>query len=116
VMVAGLAAMALVACASPSATSSGPEEPTADLTENVTVPPSVTGTAGTTRLRGTVSEGVERGCLLLTAPDGLYLLLGGRRAVLRPGAVVVVTGVVDRGAFTTCQQGTPFRVRSARPA
>lgn len=65
-----------------------------------------------TTLTGTVSVGVEVGCLLI---DG-YLLIGGDRAVLREGARVTVTGRVDEGIMTTCQQGIPFVVSSARPA
>ena len=63
-----------------------------------------------TTLTGTVSSGVEPGCLLL---DG-YLLLGGPRDVLKPGARVTVTGQAEPGMMTTCQQGTPFVVESAK--
>jgi hypothetical protein len=34
--------------------------------------------------------------------------------VLQPGELVEVRGVVER-VMTTCQQGTPLRVISARP-
>ncbi|WP_434742894.1 hypothetical protein [Micromonospora sp. SH-82] len=67
---------------------------------------------GTTTLTGRVGAGVEPGCLLL---DG-YLLVGGDTSVLRPGARVTVTGKVEEGLMTTCQQGTPFVVSTARPA
>lgn len=67
-------------------------------------------------LRGTVTEGVEQGCLLLASPDGDYLLVGGDRSVLRPGSQVVVTGVVEPDLLTTCQQGMPLRVVSAERA
>lgn len=60
---------------------------------------------------GTVSAGVEPNCLLL---DG-YLLVGGPRELLRPGARVTVTGRVQPDLMTTCQQGTPLLVESARP-
>lgn len=63
-------------------------------------------------ITGTVTVGVEVGCLLL---DG-YLLIGGDPDVVRGGARVTVTGRVDRDLMTTCQQGTPFVVTSARPA
>ena len=62
-------------------------------------------------LTGTVAAGVEHGCLLL---DG-YLLVGGDRAVIRAGARLTVTGRVVPDLITTCQQGTPFVVTSARP-
>jgi hypothetical protein len=68
--------------------------------------------AGEVTVTGTVSEGVEPGCLLL---DG-YLLVGGDRDQLRPGARVAVTGRVDRGLLSTCQQGVPLVVASVEPA
>jgi len=68
--------------------------------------------AGTTTLTGTVEAGVEPNCLLL---DG-HLLLGGPREVLRPGARVSVTGRVQADLMTTCQQGTPFLVDTAKTA
>ncbi|MCX5069269.1 hypothetical protein OOJ91_25825 [Micromonospora lupini] len=70
-----------------------------------TVPPPV----GATELTGTITAGVEPNCLLL---DG-YLLVGGPRDVLVPGARVTVTGRVEKGTMTTCQQGTPFVVEAA---
>ncbi|MEU4679464.1 hypothetical protein [Micromonospora sp. NPDC023737] len=71
-----------------------------------TLPPPVAGT----ELTGTIVAGVEANCLLL---DG-YLLIGGPRDVLAVGARVTVTGRVQRGMMTTCQQGTPFVVEAAR--
>ncbi|MCM0675374.1 alanine and proline-rich secreted protein Apa [Micromonospora phytophila] len=73
-----------------------------------TKPPPVGGTT----LTGTVTPGVEPNCLLL---DG-YLLIGGPRDVLSPGAKVTVTGRVQPDMLTTCQQGTPFLVEAARRA
>ena len=67
-------------------------------------------TPGVLTLTGTVSSGVEPGCLLL---DG-YLLLGGPTDVLKSGARVTVTGKAEPGMMTTCQQGTPFVVESAK--
>jgi hypothetical protein len=67
--------------------------------------------AGELTVTGTVSEGVEPGCLLL---DG-YLLVGGDRDQLRPGTRVAVTGRVDRGLLSTCQQGVPLVVASVEP-
>lgn len=66
---------------------------------------------GATTLTGTVQGGVEPNCVLL---DG-YLLVGGPRDVLTPGARVEVTGRAEPGMMTTCQQGTPFVVTAARP-
>lgn len=73
-------------------------------------PPSVS--SGTMTLTGTVTAGVEPNCLLL---DG-YLLVGGPRDVVRSGARVTVTGRVQPDLMTTCQQGTPLVVESARSA
>ncbi|WBB64973.1 hypothetical protein [Micromonospora sp. WMMD812] len=66
--------------------------------------------AGGRSLTGIVTSGVEPGCLLL---DG-YLLIGGPRDVLAVGARVTVSGRVVPDMMTTCQQGTPFVVESAR--
>ncbi|MEO3774844.1 hypothetical protein [Micromonospora sp. B9E7] len=71
--------------------------------------PSTPPGVGATTLSGTVQGGVEPGCVLLDE----YLLLGGPRDVLTPGARVEVTGRVEPGMMTTCQQGTPFVVESA---
>ncbi|WP_341719046.1 hypothetical protein QQG74_04590 [Micromonospora sp. FIMYZ51] len=74
-------------------------------------PPRPTATTELT-LTGRIEAGVEPGCLLL---DG-YLLLGGPREVLTAGATVTVTGKPAPGLMTTCQQGTPFQVASAKRA
>ncbi|MEV1119267.1 copper chaperone PCu(A)C [Actinosynnema sp. NPDC049800] len=67
-------------------------------------------------LRGRVEAGVEAGCLVLATETGQFLLLGADPEVVRAGADVVVEGVAQPGQATTCQQGTPFAVRDARPA
>ncbi|MEV4820330.1 hypothetical protein [Micromonospora sp. NPDC049274] len=85
----------------PAATPSSPLKPPG----GPTVPPPV----GATELSGTITAGVEPNCLLL---DG-YLLVGGPRDVLAAGARVTVTGRVETGLMTTCQQGTPFVVEGA---
>jgi Protein of unknown function (DUF5818) len=73
--------------------------------------------AGPVTVTGTVSQGVEPGCLLLDADGGpSYLLVGGERAELRPGRRVAVTGRVDRSLLSTCQQGEPLVVTSIEPA
>jgi hypothetical protein len=63
-------------------------------------------------LTGTVTEGVERGCLLLEG----YLLINGPADVVRAGVKVRVTGTVRTDLVSTCQQGTPFMVSSATRA
>lgn len=98
----------------------GPASPTHTPPEAVVPPPPVptasdrAAKAGT--FRGRVVEGVEAGCLVLSTGGTVYNLLGGNRALMRPGESVVVQGVPDPGAVTTCQQGTPLRVTSVRPA
>ncbi|KXK61793.1 hypothetical protein AWW66_11805 [Micromonospora rosaria] len=101
--------------------STDPSTPAADPTDPAATPPahrpsrpaaSAPAKSGTTTLTGTVTAGVEPGCLLL---DG-YLLLGGAKDVVKAGARVTVTGKVEEGMMTTCQQGTPFVVSSATPA
>ncbi|WP_281900501.1 hypothetical protein [Micromonospora humidisoli] len=65
---------------------------------------------GATELTGTVEAGVEPGCLLL---DG-HQLVGGPTDVLVKGARVTVTGRAQPDLMSTCQQGVPFLVESAR--
>lgn len=66
-------------------------------------------------LRGTVSDGVEANCILLTADDGKsYLLIGGDRQVIMGGGRLEVTGQIQPDLMTTCQQGTPFTVSTVR--
>ncbi|MGW6934225.1 hypothetical protein ACWGE0_29495 [Lentzea sp. NPDC054927] len=61
-------------------------------------------------VRGTVSAGVESGCLVLNTGTAQYLLLGADPAIAVAGAEIEVTGRAEPGAMTTCQQGTPFQV------
>ena len=73
--------------------------------------------AGQVTVTGTVTPGVEPGCLLLDARGGTsYLLVGGKRSELRPGRRLAVTGRVDRGLLSTCQQGEPLVVAWIEPA
>jgi len=73
--------------------------------------------SGPVTVVGTVAEGVEPGCLLLQAEGGgSFLLVGGERAELRPGRRVAVSGRVDRGLLSTCQQGEPLVVASIAAA
>jgi hypothetical protein len=102
---------------SPSA-STGPGDPpvvppTARPGKSLTPgPPGAVRPSGTVTISGTIVAGVEVGCLLLDD----YLLVGGDKSLLRSGARVTVTGEVQPDLMTTCQQGTPLLVRSARPA
>ncbi|SCE73705.1 hypothetical protein [Micromonospora mirobrigensis] len=96
---------------SPSPTPSDPQMPVDPLPTRKGGPSKPPG-PGATTLTGTIQAGVEPNCLLL---DG-NLLIGGPRDVLKPGTRVVVTGKSQPDMMTTCQQGTPFVVESARPA
>ncbi|MFV2009651.1 MULTISPECIES: hypothetical protein [unclassified Micromonospora] len=71
-----------------------------------------TGSSRPMTLTGAVEAGVEHDCYLL---DG-YLLVGGSRDLIRPGARLSVTGHVQADLMTTCQQGTPFMVQRVEPA
>ncbi|MET8758045.1 hypothetical protein [Lentzea sp. NPDC004782] len=70
--------------------------------------------AGDVTVRGTVSSGVESGCLVLDTGSTQYLLLGADPAIAVAGARIEVTGRPEPGGMTTCQQGTPFHVESTR--
>ncbi|WP_229399761.1 hypothetical protein [Micromonospora okii] len=100
------------------APSTGPADPTAVAPSSTFPPkdrpgrPSRPPGPGATTLTGTVEAGVEPGCRLL---DG-YQLIGGPTDVLTAGAKVTVTGQAKPDMMTTCQQGTPFVVESARRA
>jgi hypothetical protein len=78
--------------------------------------PSRTLSGGQIQVSGTIVAGVEPGCLLLDAggPEQ-YLLIGGDKSVLRPGARVEVTGMPFDNVMSTCQQGRPLEVISATP-
>jgi hypothetical protein len=114
-----LAGLLVAACAAPEGDDAGGGQGAA-----TSVPPTTpttapgkrtepTRTGGPVTVTGTVTEGVEPGCLLLAAEDGgQFLLVGGERAELRPGRRLAVTGRVDRGLLSTCQQGEPLVVAS----
>ena len=88
---------------------------TVPATSTTTAPTEPTRTGGPVTVVGTVAAGVEPGCLLLEAEGGgSFLLVGGERAELRPGRRVAVSGRVDRGLLSTCQQGEPLVVASIK--
>jgi hypothetical protein len=120
-----LAALLVAACADPegdpgSGAGSGQaaSTTTAVPTTRSDVAPATEPTppAGEVTVTGTVAAGVEPNCWLLEADGGPYLLVGGDRSQLRPGARLVVTGRVDRDLLSTCQQGEPLKVASIRAA
>lgn len=79
--------------------------------------PDKSGAAGAQTISGTVTAGVEPGCLLLTGDGGEHLLVFDDPA-MRPDATIgsklTVTGEAQPGQMSTCQQGIPFRVTSVR--
>lgn len=122
-----LAAATLVGCGSAVVTAGGPTSaaPTSTATSTAptsTAPPTSTSTlprpvaSGPASVVGTVREGVEPRCLLV----GPYVLTGteslpaAQQALLRAGATVAVTGAVDPGMASYCQQGTLLTVASVR--
>jgi hypothetical protein len=75
----------------------------------MTLDPSLS--VGAVTLKGTVEEG----CTVLMADNGaVYLLLGGDRQVIVSGVRVEVEVVLQTDLVTTCQQGNPASVPSAR--
>ncbi len=56
---------------------------------------------------GVAEAGVEPGCKVLTANGAAYQLIGGEVPL---GVPVRITGVLQPGVLTTCQQGTPIQV------
>jgi hypothetical protein len=101
--------------AGPGVTTAPPTTPTTTTPTTMVAPP--TRPAGKVTVTGTVTAGVEPGCLLLDAgAGGPYLLVGGDRSELSPGRRVAVTGRVDHSLLSTCQQGEPLVVTSIGPA
>lgn len=88
-----------------------PTTPTTPTTppEDLTVPPTRAGKHSMVRVRGTVSDGVEPGCRLLTSKGVTYLLIW-RHGTLVTGKEIEVEGTVQPDLVTTCQQGTPLVV------
>jgi hypothetical protein len=113
-----LAGLLVAGCADPggdSGTGQGATTvpPTSASNPSTTTQPPAPGQVTVT---GMVLEGVEPGCLLLSGGGRRYLLVGGDRSQLRSGARVVVTGRVDRGLLSTCQQGEPLVVSAVKAA
>lgn len=103
------------ASSSPTSDTSTPDLPaplppsSAPITPPPTTTPSRALEPGMT-VRGTVSGGVESGCLILNTGTAQYLLLGADPAIAVAGAEIEVTGRAQPDQMTTCQQGTPFAV------
>jgi hypothetical protein len=75
-------------------------------TESVSAAPG----GAVTTLQGTVTEGVENGCVVLVDASGAVLAnLQGWDLRAHPfDSQVEVTGAFEPDMMTTCQQGTPF--------
>ncbi len=102
----------LTGCGStPGAEIPSPMPPSSASDPSVTPP---TSSAAPLVVTGTVTEGVEQGCLVLTDGDTTYLLLGADDELV-PGAEVTVEGTLADDVMTICQQGTPLQVLSVRP-
>ena len=111
-----LAGLLLAACADPDRDGGGPVQggPT---TVPTTPPTRATRPAGRVTLTGTSGPGSSPAACSWTPTAGApYLLVGGERAALRPGARVAVTGRVERDLLSTCQQSEPLVVASIDPA
>ena len=115
-----LAGLLAAACAEPGRDDAGAGQGGAAATSSTIVPEKrtePTRPAVEVTVTGTVRAGVEPGCLLLEdQAGGRFLLVGGERARLTPGRRVAVSGRVDRGLLSTCQQGEPLVVASIAPA
>jgi hypothetical protein len=109
-----LAGLLVAGCAEPDGGDAGAGAGQGATTAPTTPPPTTEPAppAGEVTVTGTVDDGVEANCLVL---DG-YLLVGGDRSKLRTGVRVRVTGRVERGLLSTCQQGVPLVVTSIEPA
>jgi hypothetical protein len=117
---AAAAVLLLSGCGDPGAEPGGGGGPTTTVPSTSTSPtaspdPGTTppggakpgGTARPVTVDGVVETGVEPGCKVLTAGGTTYQVIGGDVPV---GVPVRVTGVLQPGVLTTCQQGTPIRV------
>lgn len=105
------ATLVLAACGDGTATPGSPPDPSPAPTVTEEPTPTATGSRGAqVTVTGTVTEGVEAGCVLLDE----WLLVGGDASVLTPGAVVRVVGI-PADVATTCQQGKPLQVLEVTP-
>lgn len=104
---AGMLTMLLTACGS-----SGTPQQSATSSIGSSTPSSVP--AGITTVQGTVTKGVENGCVVLVDASGAVVAnLQGWDLQAHPfGSPVEVTGTFEPDLMTTCQQGTPFEASS----
>lgn len=108
----------------PTTVAPSPTRPSSPVSPSITVSPPIPvspstpvvpptkpgkpgGSARPITIDGVVESGVEPGCKVLTANGAAYQVIGGQVPV---GVPVRITGVLQPGVLTTCQQGTPIRV------
>lgn len=108
----------------PSPTSSGPSRPAASGSSTAPTPSSSTSDPGIPAtiksagprvvIEGVVHEGVEAGCLVL---GGYELVTDSAlwHSVLATGEPVQITGYVDKGRLSHCQQGKTLVITDVRP-
>lgn len=96
--------------------SSPSTEPSTPLPSGLSLPPSPSDKAGTMTLTGLVEAGVENGCLIMRTGGKTYLLVGGDKTVVKPGAQLQVTGRLAPDLKSYCMQGIAFQVTAASPA
>ncbi|HZE40314.1 MAG TPA: hypothetical protein VE172_16035 [Stackebrandtia sp.] len=65
-------------------------------------------------LSGTVHNGPEEGCVLLKYKGTTYRLIGSTAQKLHGGDRVELTGEIAGDSMSTCQTGTPFKVKTAK--
>jgi hypothetical protein len=107
-----VSAGSLSACANQSSSGAG-DQPISSPSFSIPAEESPSVEAKT--LTGTITAGVEPGCLLL---DNHLLIFKNPtlKAQAKAGTKVTVTGKVQEGMMSTCMQGTPFEVTSLQPA
>jgi hypothetical protein len=111
-----------------SAVPSGSASPTPAVPSDPTPPGSAVpsgsaspapGAAEAKTITGTVTAGVEPGCLLLAGDREAHLLVfddESLRSQAKVGERLTVTGRAEPDTMTTCQQGIPFIVTAVRRA
>jgi hypothetical protein len=87
-----------------------PSTPTGPPQDLDGVPPTTTGKHSSVRIRGTVSDGIEPGCMLLTSNDVVYQLIWPHGTPVT-GRTIEVEATIEPGLLTTCQQGIPLVVQ-----
>ncbi len=74
------------------------------------VPPTAAESDGTMTISGTIFQGAEPVCKLISVQKVIYLLLADDSMQITTGDEATVTGHVEHGIMTHCQQGIPFQV------